>query len=165
MTKNRRKALGRDPLGKRGTSKIHHIETKRNGPNENYYTWIEGMVGKKDIKKKVKPKRQEIVKSVRSIKKANKTEQKVAQRKKLVETHAEAKKSIDFRHPVCKTAATTATATGVGVIGALTTVAVAAAFKVALPVGLCVWAGGVAFGGVGLALGLCKKKKSSKKRE
>jgi len=161
---SKRKALGEDPLGKRGVSKPQHMKSKGKGSGEDYYDWIEGMVGKRNIEKKTKPKHQKIVKPVRFAERSNKAKEKVAQRKKLVGTDTKDKEESNLGHP-CKTATLTATGAGVGIIGAITTVTVAAAFKVALPVGLCLWAGGVTFGTIGLALGLSKKKKSAKKEE
>ncbi|MFB0526970.1 MAG: hypothetical protein ACETVO_05840 [bacterium] len=85
---------------------------------------------------------------------------KVTQGKELEETDLkERKKGIDLRRPV-KTAAFTAAGAGAGVLGAIAGITLAGIFEIALPVGLCLWAGGVSCGAIGLALGVCKKKKS-----
>jgi len=83
----------------------------------------------------------------------------VAQEKKLLELGPEGKKrAIDLREPV-RTAAITAVGAGAGVLGAIAGVTIAALFEIALPIGLCLWAGGVTCGAIGLALGMGKKKK------
>lgn len=86
---------------------------------------------------------------------------KVTNGKKLWETNLEEKKTgIDLRRPV-KTAAFTVTGAGTGVLGAIAGVTlVAGLFEIALPVGLCLWAGGITCGAIGMALGVGKKKKS-----
>ncbi len=84
----------------------------------------------------------------------------VANGKKLWETNLEERKrGVDLKPPV-KTAAFTAAGAGAGVLGAIAGVTLAGIFEIALPVGLCLWAGGVTFGAIGLALGVGKKKKS-----
>lgn len=66
-------------------------------------------------------------------------------------------KDSNWRKPVKAAVVTTASA-GVGVIGAIAGVAMTAAIlEVALPVTLCVWAGGVTCGAIGLALGIKDK--------
>lgn len=66
-------------------------------------------------------------------------------------------KDLDWRKPVKAAVVTTASA-GVGVIGAIAGVAMTAAIlEVALPVTLCVWAGGITCGAIGLALGIKDK--------
>jgi len=78
--------------------------------------------------------------------------------KKLLETGLEeGKKGINLRQPI-KTAAFTAAGAGVGVLGVIAGITVASVFEIALPIGLCLWAGGVTFGAIGLALGVHKKK-------
>jgi len=85
---------------------------------------------------------------------------KVAGGKKSLETSVEEeKKSIDLTRPI-KTAAVTAAGAGLGVLGAIAGITVAGIFEVALPVGLCLWAGGVTCGAIGMALGVGKKRKS-----
>lgn len=85
---------------------------------------------------------------------------KVTNGKKLWETNLEERKrGVDLKPPV-KTAAFTITGAGAGVLGAIAGVTLAGLFEIALPVGLCLWAGGVTFGAIGLALGMGKKKKS-----
>jgi hypothetical protein len=85
---------------------------------------------------------------------------KVTQGEELWETDSgEGKKSIDLKRPV-KTAAFTAAGAGAGVLGAIAGITVVGLFEIALPVGLCLWAGGVTCGAIGLALGVGKKKKS-----
>ena len=86
---------------------------------------------------------------------------KITNGKKLRETNLEEKKTgIDLRRPV-KTAAFTITGAGTGVLGAIAGVTlVAGLFEIAMPVGLCLWAGGVTFGAIGMVLGMGKKKKS-----
>ena len=85
---------------------------------------------------------------------------KVTNGKKLWETNLEEKKTgIDLRRPV-KTAAFTVTGAGTGVLGAIAGVTLAGIFEIALPVGLCLWAGGITCGAIGMALGVGKKKKS-----
>ncbi|HUW23498.1 MAG TPA: hypothetical protein VMW39_05660 [bacterium] len=85
---------------------------------------------------------------------------KVTNGKKLWETNLEEKKTgIDLRRPV-KTAAFTITGAGTGVLGAIAGVTLAGIFEIALPVGLCLWAGGITCGAIGMALGVGKKKKS-----
>jgi len=87
-------------------------------------------------------------------------EKKVTQGKKLEETDLkEREKSIDLRRPV-KTAAFTAAGAGTGVLAAIAGITVAGIFEIALPVGLCLWAGGVTCGAIGLAFGMGRKKKS-----
>jgi hypothetical protein len=89
---------------------------------------------------------------------------KFGQEKKLMKIKAEEdkeRKKINLRRPVQAITAT-ATGAGIGVMGAITGVAIAAAFKVALPVALCLWAGGVTFGAVGLTVGMGRKKKIEK---
>ena len=87
-------------------------------------------------------------------------EKKVAHGKRVLETNLEEKKTgIDLRRPV-KTAAFTITGAGTGVLGAIAAVTVAGMLEIALPVGLCLWAGGVTCGAIGMALGVGKKKKS-----
>lgn len=84
----------------------------------------------------------------------------VANGKKLWEPNLEERKrGVDLKPPV-KTAAFTAAGAGAGVLGAIAGVTLAGLFEIALPVGLCLWAGGVTFGAIGLALGVGKKKKS-----
>ena len=86
--------------------------------------------------------------------------EKVTQGKKLERTDLEEeKKGIDFRRPV-KTAAFTAAGAGAGVLGAIAGITVVGLFEIALPVGLCLWVGGVTCGAIGLVLGMSKKKKS-----
>ncbi len=64
----------------------------------------------------------------------------------------------DWGKPSRAVAATTAGA-GVGVIGAIAGItATAVLVEVALPVTLCVWAGGITCGAIGLALGIKKEK-------
>ena len=63
----------------------------------------------------------------------------------------------DVGKPI-KAIAGTAAGAGIGVIGAVAAITTAAAFEVVLPVALCLWAGGVTFGAVGLMLGIGKKK-------
>ncbi len=66
-------------------------------------------------------------------------------------------KDLDWRKPARTIAVTTASA-GAGVIGAIAGVAITAAIlEVALPVTLCVWAGGITCGAIGMALGLKKE--------
>ncbi len=66
-------------------------------------------------------------------------------------------KDSDWRKPV-KAAVVTTAGAGVGVIGAIAGVAMTAAIlEVALPVTLCVWAGGITCGAIGLALGIKDK--------
>ena len=92
-------------------------------------------------------------------------EKKVTQGKKLEETDLkEGKKGIDLRRPV-KTAAFTAAGAGAGVLGAIAGMTLAGIFEIALPVGLCLWAGGVTCGAIGLALGVGKKDKSRRTYE
>jgi len=84
--------------------------------------------------------------------------EKVAHGKNVSETSLEQnKKGTDLREPI-KTAAFTAGGAGVGVLGAIAGITVASVFEIALPIGLCLWAGGVTFGAIGLALGVHKKK-------
>lgn len=84
-------------------------------------------------------------------------EKKVPQGKELWKTDSgERKKDIGLRRPV-KTAAITAAGAGAGVLGAIAGITVAGIFEIALPVGLCLWAGGVTCGAIGLALGMGKK--------
>ncbi len=85
---------------------------------------------------------------------------KVTNGKKLWETSLEEKKrGVDLKPPV-KTAAFTAAGAGAGVLGAIAGVTLAGIFEIALPVGLCLWAGGITCGAIGMALGVGKKKKS-----
>lgn len=85
---------------------------------------------------------------------------KVTQEKELWATDLEKRKrGIDLKGPV-KTAAFTAAGAGAGVMGAIAGITLAGIFEIALPVGLCLWAGGVTCGAIGLALGVGKKKKS-----
>jgi len=85
---------------------------------------------------------------------------KVTHGKKFLETSVEEeKKGIDLTRPL-KTAAVTAGGAGLGVLGAIAGVTIAGIFEVALPVGLCLWAGGVTCGAIGMALGMGKKRKS-----
>jgi len=87
-------------------------------------------------------------------------EKKVTQGKELWKTDSgEGKKGIDLRRPV-KTAALTAAGAGAGVLGAIAGVTIAGMLEIVLPVGLCLWAGGVTCGAIGLALGVGKKNKS-----
>lgn len=87
--------------------------------------------------------------------------EKVAHGKNLSETSLEQrKKRTDLRQPI-KTAAFTAAGAGVGVLGVIAGITVASVFEIALPIGLCLWAGGVTFGAIGLALGAHKKKEIS----
>ena len=68
----------------------------------------------------------------------------------------------DWGKPVRAVAVTTAGA-GVGVIGAIAGItATAVVLEVALPVTLCVWAGGITFGAIGLALGIKNKPQNGK---
>ena len=83
----------------------------------------------------------------------------VVQEKKLLKPEPEEKKrAIDLRQPV-RTAAVAAASAGAGVLGAIAGVTIAGIFEVALPIGLCLWAGGITCGAIGLALGMGKKKK------
>ncbi len=61
--------------------------------------------------------------------------------------------------PGIKAAGSTATGAGIGVIGGITGIAVAAAGEVILPVALCLWATGLTGGAIGLLLGLPGKEK------
>lgn len=66
---------------------------------------------------------------------------------------------VSFKKSI-KTIAATAAGAGFGVLGAIAGVTVAAVvLEVALPVSLCVWAGGVACGAVGLSLSVGKNKR------
>jgi len=69
------------------------------------------------------------------------------------------KRGTDLRRPI-KAAAFTAAGAGTGVLAAIAGITVAGIFEIALPVGLCLWAGGVTCGAIGLAFGMGKKKKS-----
>ena len=85
---------------------------------------------------------------------------KTVQEKELqVPNKKERKKVADLSRPVKVTAVTTASA-GVGVMSAVAAVTIAATFEIALPAALCLWAGGITCGAIGLALGIGKKKKS-----
>lgn len=87
--------------------------------------------------------------------------QKVTDGKELLETSLEkGKRGISLRRPI-KTAAITVASAGVGVLGAVAGITVASVFEIALPIGLCLWAGGVTCGAIGLALGVHKKKEIS----
>jgi len=87
-------------------------------------------------------------------------EKKADHEKKLLQTNLEERKrGVDLKPPV-KTAAFTAAGAGAGVLGAIAGVTLAGIFEIALPVGLCLWAGGVTCGAIGMALGVGKKKKS-----
>jgi len=88
-------------------------------------------------------------------------EKKADHEKKLLQTNLEERKrGVDLKPPV-KTAAFTAVGAGAGVLGAIAGVTlVAGLFEIALPVGLCLWAGGITCGAIGMALGVGKKKKS-----
>ncbi len=69
---------------------------------------------------------------------------------------------VTWHQPVKAVAVTTASA-GVGVIGAIAGIAATAAIlEVALPVTLCVWAGGITCGAIGLALGIKDKSPNGK---
>ncbi|NIM03682.1 hypothetical protein GTN66_06000 [bacterium] len=84
-------------------------------------------------------------------------EKKITQGKELWKRDSEErKKNMDLRRPV-KTAAFTAAGAGAGVLGAIAGITVAGLFEIALPVGFCLWAGGVTCGAIGLALGVGKK--------
>lgn len=83
----------------------------------------------------------------------------VVNRKNLFQTKSEeGNKAIDLTR-VVKTTAFTAAGAGVGVLGAIAGITIAGIFEIALPIGLCLWAGGVTLGAIGLALGTNKKKK------
>lgn len=68
MSKSRRKALGEDPLSKRGKSKTRHMVSKGRGAKGGDYAWIEGVVEKKGSKRKGKRRRQRVVKTVKKRK-------------------------------------------------------------------------------------------------
>ncbi len=69
------------------------------------------------------------------------------------------KQGASFKRSI-KTIAATAAGAGFGVLGAIAGVTMAAVvLEVALPVSLCVWAGGVACGAVGLSLSVGKNKR------
>ncbi len=69
---------------------------------------------------------------------------------------------IDLKRPI-KTVAVTAVGAGLGVVGAVAGITMAAiVFEIALPVTLCLWAGGVTFGAAGLALGIGRNKEEGK---
>ncbi len=73
------------------------------------------------------------------------------------------KQGVDFRKSIKAIVATTAGA-GLGVLGAVAGVTAAAVMlEVALPVTLCVWAGGIACGALGLSIGVGENKKEGKK--
>ena len=75
---------------------------------------------------------------------------------------AEDSEDVTWSKPVRTVAVTTAGA-GVGVIGAIAGItATAVVLEVALPVTLCVWAGGITCGAIGLALGIKNKSRSGK---
>ena len=77
----------------------------------------------------------------------------------IIDEKKDETKRHDLRTPV-KVIASTATGAGVGVLGAVAGIAVATVCgEVVLPVALCLWAGGITFGALGLILGLGKKKK------
>jgi len=85
--------------------------------------------------------------------------EKVANVNKFSERGLEEKKrGFDLRPPI-RTAAITAAGAGAGVLGAIAGVTVAGIFEIALPIGLCLWAGGLTCGAIGLALGIGRKKK------
>ncbi len=68
-------------------------------------------------------------------------------------------RGVDLRKPI-KTVAVTAVGAGMGVVGAVAGITMAAiVFEIALPVTLCLWAGGVTCGAAGLALGIGKNGK------
>lgn len=62
---------------------------------------------------------------------------------------------------IMKPIGTTAAGAGLGVMGAIAGITIAAAFEVVLPVTLCLWSCGVTFGAAGLVLGLDKKDKDN----
>lgn len=51
-SKRKRKALGEEPLAKRGLIQNRHLVSKRRVSGEDPYAWIEGKEGKKRMKKK-----------------------------------------------------------------------------------------------------------------
>lgn len=71
--------------------------------------------------------------------------------------YAEKKKSFDLARPI-KAVAITAACAGVGIIGAIGAVTVAAVGEIVLPAALCLKVAGITGGAIGLALGIGRKK-------
>jgi len=57
VNRSKRKALGEDPLGKRGKRQNRYLMSKRRLSGEDPYAWIEGKEEKKKMKKKPRPEK------------------------------------------------------------------------------------------------------------
>lgn len=98
--KRKRKALGEEPLGKRGVIQNRHLTSKRRVSGEDPYAWIEGKEGKKRMKKKPgrpkkakpnkrrKPSKLKVRRRVKRIPKKPKLPAKIWNRLKKVEKEA-----------------------------------------------------------------------------
>lgn len=60
-----------------------------------------------------------------------------------------------------KTVASTVAGASIGVVGGIVVITAAAAIEILLPVGLCLWATGLAGGSIGILFGIKKKKEGS----
>jgi len=88
------------------------------------------------------------------------TNKKDADEKKPMQRQPEERdRGTNLRGPI-RTVALTAASAGAGILGAIAGITVAGVFEIALPIGLCLWAGGVTCGAIGLAFGMGKKRKS-----
>ncbi|MBA7465656.1 hypothetical protein ES707_00826 [subsurface metagenome] len=99
-SKRKRKALGEEPLSRRGLIQIRHLVSKRRVSGEDPYAWIEGKEGKKRMKKKPgrpkkakpgkrrKPSKLKVRRRVKRIPKKPKLPAKIWNRLKKVEKGA-----------------------------------------------------------------------------
>jgi len=99
-SKRKRKALGEEPLAKRGLIQNRHLVSKRRVSGEDPYAWIEGKEGKKRMKKKPgrpkkakpgkrrKPSKLKVRRMVKRIPKKPKLPAKIWNRLKRVEKGA-----------------------------------------------------------------------------
>ena len=81
MSKSRRKALGEEPLGKKGVLQERYLTSKRRVSGEDPYAWIKGKEEKKKMKKK--PKREKLAKPVKRRKPAKLRVKKIVEKPKL----------------------------------------------------------------------------------
>lgn len=96
-SKRKRKALGEEPLAKRGLIQNRHLVSKRRVSGEDPYAWIEGKEGKKRMKKKPgrpkkakpgkrrKPSKLKVKRRVKRIQKKPKLPAKIWNRLKKIE--------------------------------------------------------------------------------
>jgi len=81
VSKSKRKALGEDPLGKRGKRQNRYLMSKRRLSGEDPYAWVEGKGEKKKMKQKPKPEK--LVKPVRGRKPSESKVGKIVKKPKL----------------------------------------------------------------------------------